>query len=119
MVRFPNLPISNTRRFFFFLKISKASGSKLGANTISINTEVMASATALEQVRLKAIIPPKAERESALKARVYTSRRSFPTATPQGLECLITTQAGCSNSRTQAKAPSASIMLLYESFLPW
>jgi hypothetical protein len=39
-------------------------------------------------------------------------------ATPQGLACLMITQAGVSKVLTHSQAASASAMLLYESSLP-
>ena len=109
---FEKSPISKTRRFFFFLNSSRASGSKLGAKTISVKTEQIDSAVSFVHLRLKATTPPKADKESALKAFVYVSKGLLPTATPQGFECLTITHAGSSKSLIQARAPSASIILL-------
>ena len=39
-------------------------------------------------------------------------------ATPQGLACLMMTQAGASKALTHSQAASASAMLLYDSSLP-
>ena len=63
-------PTSKTRKFFFFDRIDRALSSNEGAKTISTNTLLIASATAIVQTLFKAIIPPKAERLSELKARV-------------------------------------------------
>ena len=105
-------PTSKTRRFFFLASMSSAFESKVGAITISTNTLDISCATSCVQVRFKAIIPPKADRLSASKARVYTSRRLFPSATPHGLACFTITQAVSSNSFKQERAASASIILL-------
>ena len=46
---------------------------------------------------------------SAAKARVYTSRRLFPSATPHGLACFTITQAVSSNSFKQERAADITL----------
>jgi hypothetical protein len=63
-------------------------------------------------VTLKAMMPPKAEVGSVLKALAYASAAFAPSAAPQGLACLTMTQAGVSKLLTHSQAASASAMLL-------
>jgi hypothetical protein len=64
---------------------------------------------------LKAMMPPKAEVGSVLKA-LRRPPALAPTATPQGLACLTMTQAAgaidASKALTHSQAASASAMLL-------
>ena len=61
---------------------------------------------------------PKAEMGSVSSARAYAAASVGPTATPQGLECLMITAAGSENSRTSARAASRSSRLLKDRSLP-
>ena len=56
------------RRFFFLAKTLRAPISKDGASTISTNTLLISLATSSVHFLFKAIIPPKADKLSALKA---------------------------------------------------
>src|SRR3990167_6696051 len=96
--------ISNTRKFGFSAKIARLSLAYAGAITTSIKILAIALATSALHGLFNATIPPKADCVSASNARLYASSMVAPNATPQGLACLMITQAGVSNSRTQVNA---------------
>lgn len=64
----------------------------------------MAATVASSITRLKATMPPKAERSSQAKARSYAVAASSATATPQGLACLMMAQAGLSAEESRARS---------------
>ncbi len=57
-------------------------------------------------------MPPNADTGSQARARAKASAGVAPRATPQGVLCLMTTQAVSSNSFTAASADSRSSRLL-------
>ena len=100
------------RRFFFLEKISNDFLVNAGARTISTKTFEISLARMSSQGWFIAMMPPNAERLSALNALLYTFNILAPRATPQGLACLTITQAVELNSFKQERAASASIILL-------
>jgi len=81
----------------------------------SVKISTILRAVAASSVRLSATTPPYAETGSHDSAFSYASSRVAPTATPQGLACLMIAAAADSsgaNSATSSKAASVSLRLL-------
>ncbi|MNT12301.1 hypothetical protein D3C72_1472240 [compost metagenome] len=113
--------ISSRRTFCLAANTARAPALNDGAISTSTNCFATACAAASSSSTLKAMMPPKAEVESVLKALSYASSAFAPSATPHGLACLMMTQAAplaASNDLTHSQAASASAMLLYDSSLP-
>src|SRR5271155_3858653 len=107
-----------TRMFFFFLKISIASSENSGAATISTKPSVIFLASSGSTLSVKPNMPPKAASGSVEYALSNASSRVLPTATPQGLLCLIMQDEGEPMSRMMRTRQKVSVMLLDDSSLP-
>ena len=109
---------TSTRRFCFEASAALASALKDGA--ISTSTKCLRSFMAFTTSRptspLKAMMPPKAEVESVLKAFVSAEQVGVD-GDAAGLACLMMTQAGASKALTHSHAASASAMLFVGQFL--
>ena len=96
------------RRFFLACSTSTAPSSYAGARITSVNTSATWWAIATLTGPFAAITPPKADTGSQAWARRCASATSAPTATPQGLACLMIATAGSSKSYAARRAASAS-----------
>ena len=102
-------PGQHSRRTFLLAdRMSRASASKPGAITTSVNTSLICRARAAVTVPLAAITPPNAETGSQAFALACASARSAPTAIPHGLECLTMATHGSAKSYAARRAASAS-----------
>ena len=77
-----------SRRFFFFCKMARASGSKSGAIITSEKISLMACASGSSIGRLQTMIPPNGACLSVANAFSQASRRSASEPTPHGLVCF-------------------------------
>ena len=96
----------------------RASSEKLGAIIISANCLFISSAVSPSTEQLKAIMPPKADVGSVMKALRYASFGLSAIATPQGLACFTITQDDADIFFTHSHAFSASFKLLKDSSFP-
>ena len=103
--------------FFFLDRISTASSSKPGAMTTSVKMPATVRAMPAVTVRFAAMTPPNADTGSQAWALAWASAmgsaaEAEPTATPQGLACLMMATAGSAKSKAARSAASASTKLL-------
>lgn len=103
--------------FFFCERISTASAENDGAITTSVKMSFTVSAMRAATSRFAAMTPPKADTGSqacalAWASAIGSSASAEPTATPQGLACLMMATAGSSKSKAARRAASASTKLL-------
>ena len=89
-------------------RMSRASASKPGAITTSVNTSAICRASSAVTGPLAAITPPNAEAGSQAFALACASARSAPMAIPHGLECLMMATHGSAKSYAARRAASAS-----------
>src|SRR3546814_6269200 len=97
---------------FFVFKQKTAYEMRISDWSSDVCSSDLASAVLASTGRLKAMMPPKADVGSVLKACRYACSDDSAMATPQGLACLTMTHAQVSKLRTHSQAASASAILL-------
>ena len=108
-----------SRRFFFFCKIARASGSNSGAMITSLKISRSLWRAGSSSGRLQMMMPPNGACLSVANALSQAARKSASLPTPHGLVCLRIATVGASNSAIRFAAALMSRMLLKESSLPW
>ena len=86
------------RRFFFFWRSTRASGSNSGAMMTSLKISLMARASGSVSGRLQIMMPPKGACLSVAKALSHATFRSGSDPTPHGLVCFRIATVGSGNS---------------------
>jgi len=88
----------SSRWFFFWVRMSSATGTKPGAMITSVKMSAIWAASASVTIPLVAITPPNAEAGSHSWASRWAWARSSATAIPHGLACFMIATQGSAKS---------------------